>query len=622
MSSIRFTKHRSEFQKLLSRDIKEVKKSKSIFVPADKTTNIYKLSPDSYKKLLHENVTSKYKKASAEVKATIDREAKSIASRLKLDERIECMAESPAFVSLKDHKDNFENNPKCRLLNPSKTEIGMVARKHLQAVNESIRSETGLLQWRNTQTVLDWFKQIPLKKQSHFIQLDIVDFYPSISEELLMKSIEYAQTITDVSAHTIEIIMHSRKSLLFNDGVAWIKKDGSLFDVTMGSYDGAEVCELVGLFLLHKMKTSFPQIDFGLYRDDGLGCYKKKPGPQVERIRKDIIKLFKDHGLAITIIMNGSVANFLDVSLNLGTGKYSPYRKPNDTPLYINKSSNHPPNIINQLPKMVQKRLSDLSSDSQEFDKAKDVYNNALQSSGFSEVTFSRSTTTSSRKRKRNIIWFNPPFNQAVQTNIGREFTRLIEKHFPPHHKYRKIFNKSNLRLSYSCMPNVKTVISSHNKRILSTPAEHEERLCNCRDKDNCPLNGECLVPAVTYRAHVSTDANSKERQYTGVTEPPWKQRFRNHKSSFSNAEKRTESCLSKYVWKCKDEGLEPIIRWSIVSRSYPYRCGSRKCDLCLTEKLSILRSVSTDPESTLNSRSELLNKCRHSLKFKLRSVR
>ena len=271
---------------------------------------------------------------------------------------------------------------------------------------------------------------------------------------------------------------------------------------------------------------------------------------------------------------------------------------------------------------MVQKRLSDLSSDSQEFDKAKDVYNNALRTSGFSEVKFSKSAPKSSRNRKRNIIWFNPPFNQAVENNIGREFTRLIEKHFPSHHQYRKLFNKSNLRLSYSCMPNVKAIITNHNKRLLNSPAEQEDRLCNCRVSASCPLDRECLRPAVTYLACVSTDEDPRERKYVGVTEPQWKLRFRNHECSFRKVEKRTETCLSKYVWECKDEGATPHITWSVISRSYPYRCGSRKCDLCLEEKLSILRSVSTDPENTLNSRSELLNKCRHSQKFKLRSVK
>ena len=109
------------------------------------------------------------------------------------------------------------------------------------------------------------------------------------------------------------------------------------------------------------------------------------------------------------------------------------------------------------------------------------------------------------------------------------------------------------------------------------------------------------------------------EQQYIGATEPPWKERYRNHKCSFEKVYRRTESCLSKYAWKLKDEGIDANISWSVDSLPFPYRCGSRKCDLCLTEKLVILKSPS---ENTLNTRSEILNKCRHARKFKLCSVR
>jgi hypothetical protein len=256
---------------------------------------------------------------------------------------------------------------------------------------------------------------------------------------------------------------------------------------------------------------------------------------------------------------------------------------------------------------MIQTRLSDLSSDAHEFNNAKDDYATALANSGFhDEMQFAKSTPKPKRNRKRNIIWFNPPYNEAVENNIGREFISLIDKHFPSLHKYRKIFNKSNLRLSYSCTSNVKTIISNHNKKILSKPEEQvEERLCNCRCRDNCPLDGECLRSAIIYKATVDAGAGVPEQQYIGATEPPWKERYRNHKCSFEKVYRRTESCLSKYAWKLKDEGIDANISWSVDSLSFPYRCGSRKCDLCLTEK-----------------RSEILNKCRHARKFKLCSVR
>ena len=120
--------------------------------------------------------------------------------------------------------------------------------------------------------------------------------------------------------------MHCRKSLLFDNDTAWVKKTNNMFDVTMGSFDGAEICELVGLFLLSTLRDKFKSNDIGLYRDDGLALFKRTSGPQAERKRKEIIKHFKNHGLAITIQSNLHIVNFLDVTLNLTDGSYFPYR--------------------------------------------------------------------------------------------------------------------------------------------------------------------------------------------------------------------------------------------------------------------------------------------------------
>ena len=79
------------------------------------------------------------------------------------------------------------------------------------------------------------------------MQYDIEEFYPSISEGLLKKALDHARTFVDIGSEEEETIIHCRKSLLFNNTDIWIKKEGNKdFDVTMGSFDGAEVCELVG----------------------------------------------------------------------------------------------------------------------------------------------------------------------------------------------------------------------------------------------------------------------------------------------------------------------------------------------------------------------------------------
>ena len=89
--------------------------------------------------------------------------------------------------------------------------------------------------------------------------------------------------------------MYSRKSLLFDNTDIWIKKNGDTdFDVTMGSFDGAELCELVGLHILYILGEKYGKHRIGLYRDDGLACFGYTSGLQADRIRKYFIKIFKE----------------------------------------------------------------------------------------------------------------------------------------------------------------------------------------------------------------------------------------------------------------------------------------------------------------------------------------
>jgi len=138
-------------------------------------------------------------------------------------------------------------------------------------------------------------------------------------------------------------------------------------------------------------------------------------------------------------------------------GTYKPYMKPDNTPVYINKDSNHPPSILKQLPQAIEKRISDISSNEEIFNNAIPAYTEALKKSGFNEkVSFEKPDTTKNhtemkKKRKRKIIWFNPPYSISVKTNIGRTFLQLIKKHFPKHNSLHKIFNKNTLKISYSC---------------------------------------------------------------------------------------------------------------------------------------------------------------------------
>ena len=257
-------------------------------------------------------------------------------------------------------------------------------------------------------------------------------------------------------------------------------------------------CELVGLFILSGLGNTYGKECISLYRDDGLAVFKNISGPQAERIRKDITSHFKNNGLNITVHTNLKIVNYLDVTFNLNNGTYCPYRKPNNQPLYINTKSNHPPNIIKQLPDSISRRISDNSFIDDEFNKAKTEYDTALKSTENTKtLTYNkhRQTTRPRRTRQRNIIWCNLPFSNNVQTNIGKTFLRLISKHFPKHHKYHSLFNKNNVKVSYSCTENLRSIINKHNKKVLSNNNDHDnnESLCNCRSKEKCSLNNNCL---------------------------------------------------------------------------------------------------------------------------------
>ena len=221
----------------------------------------------------------------------------------------------------------------------------------------------------------------------------------------------------------------------------------------------------------------------GLYRDDGLAVFENMSGPQAEKMKKNFQKVFNDNGLEITIKTNLKIVDYLDVTFNLNDGTYKPYRKPNDETRYINAKSNHPPNILKQLPIAIEDRLRDLSSSKRIFDEAAPHYQEALDKSGYKyKIKFEKngsddnnneqdrnaSTQGTRRNRARNIIWFNPPFSKSVSTNVAKYFLDLIEKHFPIRHKFRKLFNRNNLKVSYSCMRNMKTIVNSHNKKILT----------------------------------------------------------------------------------------------------------------------------------------------------------
>jgi hypothetical protein len=147
---------------------------------------------------------------------------------------------------------------------------------------------------------------------------------------------------------------------------------------------------------------------------------------------------------------------------------YEPFNKPNNTPQYVHIQSNHPPNILKNLPSNVNKRLSEISSDEAAFKRAAPLYQEALNKSGYKHLLkFTPNPPNKGKSRSRKIVWFNPPFDLTVKSNIGKEFLKIVKLSFPIQHPLHKILNTNTLKLSYSCMPHIKNTIDGHNKKVL-----------------------------------------------------------------------------------------------------------------------------------------------------------
>ena len=116
--------------------------------------------------------------------------------------------------------------------------------------------------------------------------------------------------------------------------------------------------------------------------------------------------------------------------------------------------------ILRPIPLSIESRLSKHSSTEKIFKESTQIYQEALKKSGYNhQLTYQKSINNKNKdtkRRKRKIIWFNPPYSKNVSTKVGNQFLKLINKHFPRHHKFYKLFNKNNVKVSYSCMPNMK----------------------------------------------------------------------------------------------------------------------------------------------------------------------
>ena len=197
-----------------------------------------------------------------------------------------------------------------------------------------------------------------------------------------------------------------------------------------------------------------------------------------------------------------------------------------------------------------------------------------------------------------------------VKTNLGAKFLKLIDKHFPTGSPLHALINRRKVKISYRCLPNVKSRIAKHNSKLLKSTTPNTEAApenCNCQEPSECPLdNQNCRAKNVIYQATVKSE-DGKTEKYVGLTAPPFKTRWGNHKSDFKY-QSRKGTTLSAYIWKLKGANTKYEIEWKILGRAAPYSPTTGVCNLCLSEKHFHIFKPETN---TLNKRNKLFATCR-----------
>ena len=231
-SNLKYKPVNNQFQNDLKNETRRFQNTDKITVFADKTKNLYHVPVNDYKKKVVDSITQDYEKCNLSKIKNVNSEAASLADNFPvgddktLADRIDVLQKNECFITLKDHKTGFPGRVETRLINPSKSNLGKISKQILQRINKNLRIKTGLQQWQSSDQAVSWFQGINNKNKYTFFKLDIVAFYPSISEELLDKSIAFAKTLVPITNEEIKIIKHSRKSFLFHNKESWTKREG------------------------------------------------------------------------------------------------------------------------------------------------------------------------------------------------------------------------------------------------------------------------------------------------------------------------------------------------------------------------------------------------------------
>ena len=207
----------------MERNIEQIKKSGKIWSRSDKSRSIYKISPSEYDRILNK-ITDNHKLDHNKTTAQINSDTAKFANKLRIKDSLGKLKEKCAYILFKDHKKNFQSKKLTSLVNPAKIELGLVSKDLIQNITSRILSNSRYDLWRNSLDTIDWLVNIKNKNSITFIQLDIIDFYPSITRELLLKSKNHTCEYTDICDEEIEILTACKKSILTDNWRTWVKK--------------------------------------------------------------------------------------------------------------------------------------------------------------------------------------------------------------------------------------------------------------------------------------------------------------------------------------------------------------------------------------------------------------
>ena len=196
------------------------------------------------------------------------------------------------------------------------------------------------------------------------------------------------------------------------------------------------------------------------------------------------------------------------------------------------------------------------------------------------------------RCRKRNNIYFNPPYSAGVNSRVGAQILKLVDTCFPTTNPLHKIFSILTIKVSYRTTPHMQEIITAHNKKLLNKNKQKQELPCTCRGK-SCPVQGKYKQECTIYQAivkHTSPETGQKITQkYIGLTGTTFYKRHQNQKTTFKLRSHETKSALSKYLWY--RQGQRDSIQTILKDHRQVKKIQSnfKTCNLCTLERFYLI---------------------------------